>query len=151
MAGTVVLALLLFRWLPLAIKERRVAERRTSDLEAIAAIDFLTGIYNRRDFESLARAELARCQRYVRPLSVLMIDVDHFKAVNDRHGHAAADAVLQNVVGICRAEKREPDVLARLGGEEFIMLLPETSSRGGRSFRRTAAPPRGARLPGGLW
>jgi diguanylate cyclase (GGDEF)-like protein len=126
-AGTVVLALLLLRWLPLAIKERRVAEQRTSDLEAIAAIDFLTGIYNRREFESLARAELARCQRYMRPLSVLMIDVDHFKAVNDRHGHAAGDAVLQNVVGICRAEKREPDVLARLGGEEFIMLLPETS------------------------
>jgi diguanylate cyclase (GGDEF)-like protein len=133
-AGTVVLGLLLFRWLPLAIKERGVAEQRASDLEAIAAIDFLTGIYNRREFESLARAELARCQRYMRPLSVLMIDIDHFKAVNDRFGHAAGDAVLKNVVAICRAEKRESDVLARLGGEEFIMMLPETTVAAATQF-----------------
>jgi diguanylate cyclase (GGDEF)-like protein len=133
-AGTVVLGLLLFRWLPLAIKERGVAEQRASDLEAIAAIDFLTAIYNRREFESLARAELARCQRYMRPLSVLMIDIDHFKAVNDRFGHAAGDAVLKNVVAICRAEKRESDVLARLGGEEFIMMLPETTVAAATQF-----------------
>jgi diguanylate cyclase (GGDEF)-like protein len=133
-AGTVVLGLLLFRWLPLAIKERGVAEQRNSDLEAIAAIDFLTGIYNRREFETLARAELARCQRYMRPLSVLLIDVDHFKAVNDRYGHAAGDGVLKNVVAIYRAEKRESDVLARLGGEEFIMMLPETTLSAAAQF-----------------
>ena len=84
-AGSVVLGLLLFRWLPLAIKERGRAEQRASDLETLAAIDFLTGVYNRRHFEGLARVELARCQRYVRPLSVLMIDIDHFKAVNDAY------------------------------------------------------------------
>jgi diguanylate cyclase (GGDEF)-like protein len=133
-AGTVVLALLLFRWLPLAIKERRAAEQRTSDLEAIAAIDFLTGIYNRREFESLARAELARCQRYMRPLSGLIVDVDHFKAVNDRFGHAVGDAVLKNVVAICGAEKRESDVLARLGGDEFIVMLPETTVAAAAQF-----------------
>lgn len=133
-AGSVVLGLLLFRWLPLAIKERGRAEQRASDLETLAAIDFLTGVYNRRHFEGLARVELARCQRYVRPLSVLMIDIDHFKAVNDAYGHAAGDLVLKNVVAICRAEKRDPDLLARVGGEEFAMMLPETTEAAAAQF-----------------
>jgi diguanylate cyclase (GGDEF)-like protein len=127
LAGGVVLGLLLWRWLPLAIKERGHAEQRASDLETLAAIDFLTGIYNRRHFEMLARAELARSQRYMRPLSILMIDIDHFKAINDRMGHAAGDRILQNVAAVCRAEKRDSDVIARVGGEEFAILLTETA------------------------
>jgi diguanylate cyclase (GGDEF)-like protein len=126
LAGGVVLVLLLWRWLPLAVKERGHAEQRASDLEALAAIDFLTGIYNRRHFEMLARAELARSQRYMRPLSILMIDIDNFKAVNDRMGHAAGDRILQNVAAVCRAETRDSDVTARVGGEEFAILLAET-------------------------
>jgi diguanylate cyclase (GGDEF)-like protein len=125
-AGLVVLGLLLWRWLPLAVKERRRAEQHASDLEKLAAVDFLTNLYNRRHFEKLARAELARCQRYMRPLSLLMVDIDHFKTINDRLGHAAGDRVLQNVAAICRAEKRDSDVVARVGGEEFAVLLPET-------------------------
>ena len=133
-ACSAVLALLLWRWLPLAVKERGQAEQRASDLETLAAIDFLTGIYNRRQFEALARAELARSQRYMRPLSILMIDIDHFKAVNDRLGHDAGDRVLQNVAAICRAEKRDSDVVARVGGEEFAIMLPETTDAAAAQF-----------------
>ncbi len=127
MAGLVVLGLLLLRWLPLAVKERDQSVQRASDLETLASADFLTGIYNRRYFEKLATAELARCQRYMRPLSILMIDIDHFKSVNDRLGHAAGDRILQNVAALCRAEKRESDIVARVGGEEFAIMLPETT------------------------
>jgi diguanylate cyclase (GGDEF)-like protein len=133
-AGCVVLGLLMLRWLPLAVRERGRAEQHASDLEMLAAIDWLTGIYNRRHFETLARAELARCQRYVRPLSILMIDVDHFKAVNDRFGHAAGDRVLQTVAAVCRGAKRDSDVVARLGGEEFALMLPETTEQAALLF-----------------
>jgi diguanylate cyclase (GGDEF)-like protein len=126
-AGTVVLGLLLFRWLPLAIRERGHAQQQTTDLRALATVDFLTGVYNRRHFEELATAEIARAQRYMRPLSVLMIDIDHFKDINDRLGHAAGDVVLQRIAILCSAEKRRSDVIGRLGGEEFSILLPETT------------------------
>lgn len=116
-AGLVVLSLLLMRWLPLAVKERGQAEQRATDLETLASADFLTGLYNRRFFEKLGTVELARSQRYMRPLSMLMIDIDHFKSVNDRLGHAAGDRVLQNVAALCRAKKRESDIVARVGGE----------------------------------
>jgi diguanylate cyclase (GGDEF)-like protein len=133
-AGTVVLSLLLWRWLPLAINERGQAEQRATDLETLAAVDFLTGVYNRRHFETLARAELARCQRYVRPLSVMMIDIDHFKTVNDHFGHAVGDRVLKSVADLCRAAKRETDIVARVGGEEFAIMLPETTKAATMQF-----------------
>lgn len=126
-AGCTVLGLLLMRWLPLAVRERGNSEQRVSDLETLAAVDWLTGLYNRRHFEALARAELARSQRYMRPVSVLMIDIDHFKAVNDRFGHAAGDQVLRAIAALLVADKRDADVAARLGGEEFALLLPETT------------------------
>jgi diguanylate cyclase (GGDEF)-like protein len=133
-AGTVVLCLLLWRWLPLAVKERNKADQRATDLEMLAAVDFLTGVYNRRQFEALARAELARCQRYLRPLSVMMLDIDHFKAVNDQFGHAAGDRVLKSVADLCRAAKRDSDIVARVGGEEFAIMLPETTEAATMQF-----------------
>jgi diguanylate cyclase (GGDEF)-like protein len=133
-AGSVVLGLLLFRWLPLAIQERRQAQRHATDLEALATIDFLTGVYNRRHFETLAGTEFARAHRYMRPLSVLMIDVDHFKDVNDRLGHAAGDIVLRDIAALCRANIRESDVLGRVGGEEFAIMLPETTQSAAAQF-----------------
>jgi diguanylate cyclase (GGDEF)-like protein len=126
-AGCVVLGLLLFRWLPLAVRERGTAEQRANDLETLAALDWLTGLYNRRHFESLAQAELARSQRYLRPLSVLMIDIDHFKEVNDHFGHQAGDRVIRAISAVLVATKREGDVAARVGGEEFAVMLPETT------------------------
>jgi diguanylate cyclase (GGDEF)-like protein len=134
MAGAAVLGLLLWRWLPLAVHERGQAEQHVSDLEMLTAVDWLTGIYNRRHFETLARAELARAQRYMRPLSILMIDIDHFKPINDQHGHAAGDRVIQAVAAICRGAKRDSDVVARLGGDEFALLLPETTEEAATLF-----------------
>ncbi len=133
-AGCFVLGVLLLRWLPLAINERGRAEQHATDLEALAAIDWLTGVYNRRQFETLARAELARSQRYVRPLTVLMMDIDHFKDVNDRYGHAVGDRVLQDLATVCLAIKRDADVVARIGGEEFALLLPETTEAAAAQF-----------------
>jgi diguanylate cyclase (GGDEF)-like protein len=133
-AGCVVLGVLLLRWLPLAVKERRVADEHASDLEMLAAMDWLTGLYNRRHFETLARSELARCQRYLRPLSLLTIDIDHFKSVNDQFGHAAGDRVLRLVANACYAAKRDSDMAARIGGEEFALLLPETSEDAAAQF-----------------
>jgi diguanylate cyclase (GGDEF)-like protein len=126
-AGCFVLGVLLLRWLPLAIKERGQADQHASDLETLAAVDWLTGLYNRRHFESLAQAELGRSQRYMRPLTVMMMDIDHFKDINDTYGHATGDRVLQALATVCLATKRDADIAARIGGEEFALLLPETS------------------------
>jgi diguanylate cyclase (GGDEF)-like protein len=134
LAGSVVLALLLWRWLPLSVNERNSAERRAFDLETLATTDFLTGICNRRQFETLANAELVRCQRYMRPAALLMIDIDHFKRINDQFGHGTGDRVLQNVAALCHAEKRDSDVVARVGGEEFAILLPETNNLSANQF-----------------
>jgi diguanylate cyclase (GGDEF)-like protein len=126
-AGFVVLGLLLFHWLPLAVRDWKRSEERALDLQSLAAIDPLTGLYNRRQFETLARAELARCQRYMRPCSFLMIDIDHFKRVNDTFGHETGDWALKMVARTLASTSREADVVARFGGEEFVIMLPETT------------------------
>ncbi len=88
--------------------------------------DHLTGLYNRRHFTNRCREEIERSLRYQHPLSVLMIDIDHFKHFNDRYGHATGDRVLQAVAGVLRRALRTVDLCARLGGEEFAILLPDT-------------------------
>jgi diguanylate cyclase (GGDEF)-like protein len=96
-------------------------------LETLATTDPLTGLFNRRHFLASLDAEWSRFQRYYRSLSVLMIDIDHFKAVNDRYGHAVGDEAIKAVVAACIEGKRKSDIVGRLGGEEFAVLLPETS------------------------
>ncbi len=91
-----------------------------------AATDALTGLLNRRKFRELAAEEMERSRRYGRPLSLLALDLDHFKTVNDRYGHPVGDGVLRHVAGIIAAGVRSCDRVARLGGEEFAVLLPET-------------------------
>src|SRR5664279_2643346 len=125
-AGCVVLGLLLLRWLPQAVTDRRLSDLLTIDLGMLATTDGLTSLYNRRQFDVLARAEWARFQRYGRPLSLLILDIDKFKSINDQFGHDAGDLVLKAVADICKSTKRQPDLLARIGGEEFALLLPET-------------------------
>src|SRR5476651_657861 len=125
-AGGFVLGLLLLRWLPQAVTERGLSDQLVVDLGMLATTDGLTALFNRRHFEELARAEWARFQRYGRPLSLLLLDIDKFKSINDRSGHDAGDLVLKAVAHICQTTKRQPDVLARIGGEEFALLLPET-------------------------
>lgn len=109
------------------ISERKAMER---DLRRLATTDSLTGAHNRRHFLAGLGAELERAQRYGNPLSVLMLDVDHFKAINDRHGHALGDEALKALVGTLRGGLRDMDVVGRLGGEEFAILLPETGQAG---------------------
>jgi diguanylate cyclase (GGDEF)-like protein len=125
-AGCFVIGVLLMRWLPNAVSERGNSERLSAGLELLATMDGLTCIFNRRHFEILARAEWGRFQRYGRPLSLLMLDVDKFKSINDRFGHDAGDLVLKAIADDCSSMKRETDIVARLGGEEFVLLLPET-------------------------
>jgi diguanylate cyclase (GGDEF)-like protein/PAS domain S-box-containing protein len=88
--------------------------------------DFLTGLSSRSWFMRQAEIELHRALRYSNPLSIIMMDIDFFKRINDTHGHQAGDAVLKHVAELCRHMLRDSDVCGRLGGEEFALLLPET-------------------------
>jgi len=96
-------------------------------LEQLATTDGLTGCLNRRQFRELAQRELAQAQRGGSPASLIMLDADHFKLFNDRHGHLAGDQALKSLVGAAQDQLREYDILGRWGGEEFAALLPRTS------------------------
>jgi diguanylate cyclase (GGDEF)-like protein len=127
-AGCLVLIILLLRWLPAAVTERRDADEHNAALHTFATTDGLTGLFNRRHFLAVVAAEWHRFERYNRPISMLMIDIDHFKSINDVHGHDVGDRVLARVAAICQEHVRTTDILGRLGGEEFGLMLPETSS-----------------------
>ncbi|HET8541323.1 MAG TPA: GGDEF domain-containing protein [Anaeromyxobacter sp.] len=96
--------------------------------------DPLTGLYNRRHFEERLGSELAAAQRHGRPVSLLMCDVDHFKSINDDHGHLAGDEALKMVAFVLRGAVRKEDVLARYGGEEFVIVARETPLEGAQSL-----------------
>jgi len=100
--------------------------RNAQELERLATTDGMTGVYNRRHFMTLASREWANARRYGRPMSFLMIDIDHFKSINDGFGHQAGDDVIVHLAKLARGCKRDYDVLARIGGEEFALLMPET-------------------------
>jgi diguanylate cyclase (GGDEF)-like protein/PAS domain S-box-containing protein len=111
------------------VEQKRSDERileLNGQLEELAMTDELTGIANRRAFFAVAERELHKSSRYSSPLSFLMMDIDHFKLVNDRHGHDAGDAVLRTVAKALKGQVRDVDVAARLGGEEFGILMPNT-------------------------
>lgn len=115
--------------------ERRVSER-TRELELLAAQDPLTGLCNRRELTRRLSIELSRAQRYSHSISVLMLDIDDFKALNDRHGHQAGDAVLREVSALLASESRSMDITGRYGGEEFVIIMPETSGGEAANFAR---------------
>lgn len=100
---------------------------RESELRHLATTDPLTGISNRRHFLETASREFMRSQRYGSPLSFILLDIDHFKNINDTFGHADGDEALRRLVAVCAEVIREVDTLGRLGGEEFGVILPETT------------------------
>jgi len=104
-------------------------KRMESQLINMALFDSLTGAISRPAFMDQSDKELARSKRYHRPLSVMMIDIDHFKSINDNYGHAAGDNVLQIFVEAVQEAIRTTDFLGRVGGEEFALLLPDTSAK----------------------
>jgi diguanylate cyclase (GGDEF)-like protein len=99
------------------------------ELRMLAATDCLTGVMSRRAFRDAARRDFALARRHKQELSCILLDIDNFKPVNDTHGHAAGDIVLQGIANICRQNLRASDYIGRLGGEEFGVMLPQTSSR----------------------
>ncbi len=106
-----------------------MSEREKETFEQLASIDPLTGAINRRKFLQLAEIEIRRAHRYQNDLSCLMLDIDHFKQINDRYGHAAGDQVLKAFFEACFHSVRDTDIVARIGGEEFVVLLPEISQK----------------------
>jgi diguanylate cyclase (GGDEF)-like protein len=112
--------------------EKQVAERTqdlmqaNAELQRLASTDPLTGLLNRRRFDELAAAEIERARRYGRPLSLLLLDLDHFKRINDMHGHNVGDVALKETARRLLAAVRSTDRVARYGGEEMAVLLPET-------------------------
>jgi diguanylate cyclase (GGDEF)-like protein/PAS domain S-box-containing protein len=112
------------------ITERKLADEKlqllNAELKQLALTDYLTNLYNRRYFMQRGAEEVKRASRYRQPLAILMLDIDEFKKVNDRHGHAAGDVALQQVAAALKASLRETDIIGRLGGEEFAILLPDT-------------------------
>jgi diguanylate cyclase (GGDEF)-like protein len=103
-------------------------ERQEENIERLAMTDALTGVYNRRTLFELGEKELDRARRAGSPLSVVILDLDNFKRINDTHGHQAGDAVLQRFVEVVRGCLRSADILTRYGGEEFCILLPDAPS-----------------------
>jgi diguanylate cyclase (GGDEF)-like protein len=108
--------------LGLAIESLRVHQRAMS----LSLIDPLTGLYNRRYFDKALSQEMKRCKRHKLSFSLLLIDIDHFKRINDNYGHDAGDRVISQVGNLLRNTLRDPDVVGRVGGEEFAVLLPAT-------------------------
>jgi len=108
---------------------RRVRSQNQT-LAALSSIDGLSGLLNRSHWEAIVAAEFQRCRRIGHPSSLVMIDIDHFKAINDRHGHPVGDAVIREVAWILRSAVRLHDVPGRYGGEEFGVVLPGTEVEG---------------------
>jgi diguanylate cyclase (GGDEF)-like protein len=107
-------------------------QMKQTELQRLTRLDGLTGLYNRNTFVELTQAELARAQRQGSSTSILLLDLDFFKRVNDTWGHPAGDAVLKNVAVVANRTVRATDLVGRLGGEEFIVLLPQTTLEAAR-------------------
>lgn len=103
-------------------------ERSQQELARAAQLDYLTGIYNRRAIDDLARRAIAAARRHGMPLAMMIVDVDHFKRINDEHGHETGDLALVETVRRFRDSLRSEDLVGRLGGEEFVAVLPNTDA-----------------------
>jgi diguanylate cyclase (GGDEF)-like protein len=113
------------------IRSKQEHEKKQEELQRLSSYDDLTGLMNRRAFIEQYDIEFKRALRFTHPLTLLMLDIDYFKNVNDSHGHSAGDMVLRTIAGTLQKSMRSFDVCGRYGGEEFIMVLPETEIQGG--------------------
>lgn len=114
----------------LTLVQRLLPARASDEWMLRATQDALTGVHNRRHFMALADREMARCRRYQTAGALLLIDADHFKRINDEHGRGCGDALLREITRVTQQSLRQPDVLARFGGEELIVFLPHTDPLG---------------------
>ncbi|MGM0788392.1 MAG: transporter substrate-binding domain-containing diguanylate cyclase, partial [Thermodesulfobacteriota bacterium] len=137
LGGTAFLMCLFFFWnRKLARLNRKLGiahetlEIKSRELERLSTTDALTGIFNRMKMEDLLENEISRVQRTARPFSVIMLDVDYFKYINDLYGHQAGDDALREISGLLRTNVRQADSLGRWGGEEFLIICPDTSGKG---------------------
>jgi diguanylate cyclase (GGDEF)-like protein len=129
--------LALLTWQLTTTRERAlaIANGMTRELREMATTDFLTGLSNRRHFTARTEEELARGQRLnAQQATVVALDLDHFKQINDTHGHAAGDAVLKRFAALLRGELRQIDTAGRMGGEEFAILLPGADAAAAKAF-----------------
>lgn len=132
------------RWLDVVVSATIIAavvrvlvtrrEHLVQQLTAEARKDPLTGLLNRRGFAERLDTEVLRARRLGHPLAAVAIDIDHFKAINDRHGHDAGDRVLARVAHTLRLESRATDIVARLGGDEFLVVLPDADADEARGY-----------------
>jgi len=104
------------------------------ELERLSVTDKLTGIFNRLKIDEVLESEIQRSQRYVHPFSIILLDIDHFKRVNDTHGHQAGDRILVEIAVLLQTSSRETDIVGRWGGEEFMIICPHTDESGARSL-----------------
>lgn len=121
--------------------QSRTAELSAANarLEELAVTDSLTGLANRRALFGLLQREIDRAHRHRHDLAVIMFDIDQFKLVNDRHGHAAGDAVLRHIAAVTARVIRSTDTLARYGGEEFVLVAPRPGARTRCTWRSACA------------
>jgi two-component system cell cycle response regulator len=104
------------------------------EIYRMTIIDGLTEVHNKRYFMEFLEREMARCHRYGRSLSLMMVDIDHFKRINDEYGHLAGDHVLRELAGLIKAKIRKEELIARFGGEEFAIVMPESGADKARKF-----------------
>jgi diguanylate cyclase len=113
--------------------QRAELQSALARIQELATLDYLTGLSNRRRAQELLAAEIARAERTLQPFGVALIDLDHFKRLNDRFGHAGGDEALRRFADEARASVRKVDMVARWGGEEFLILMPETDGAAGQA------------------
>jgi diguanylate cyclase (GGDEF)-like protein len=119
-------------------RNRRAVEAATAELARLSRTDALTGLANRGHFDATLRREVERSARHGHPLTLAMLDLDHFKAVNDVHGHVVGDKVLKRSAAALARTSRVHDLAARIGGEEFALILPDTDATGGHALAERA-------------